>query len=175
MNKADKTQIIEELKDKFSKASAFYIADTGGLTVQEVNKLRRLCFESGVEMRVAKNTLIYKALEAANKHSQLEAVLKGETSLFFSHLANAPAKIIKTFRKDKDKPILKAACIESSIYIGHEHVETLANLKSKNELIEEVITLLQSPVKNVLGALLSGKTKLAGIVKTLSEKEQKQG
>ncbi|HXH18417.1 MAG TPA: 50S ribosomal protein L10 [Chitinophagales bacterium] len=174
MNKTEKTQVIEELKEKFSRASNFYVADTGGLTVQEVNALRKLCYENGVEMRVAKNTLIYKALEATNKHSEIGSVLKGETSLFFSEAANAPAKVIKKFRKDKEKPRLKAAYIESSVYIGDEQLETLASLKSKNELIGEVVALLQSPVRNVLGALLSGKTKLAGIVKTLSEREAKQ-
>ena len=174
MNKSEKTQIIEELKEKFSKASNFYIADTGGLTVQEINKLRRICFDNGVEMRVAKNTLIYKALEATNKQTELENALKGHTSLLFSEVANAPAKVIKKFRKDKEKPTLKAAWIDTSIYIGNDQVDVLASLKSKNELIGEVIMILQSPVKNVLGALLSGKTKLAGIVKTLSEREEKQ-
>ena len=174
MNKAEKTQEIEDLKDKFSKASNFYIANTEGLTVLEVNQLRRLCFENDIEMRVAKNTLVYKALEVINRQEELETALKGQTSLLFSNVANAPAKIIKKFRKDKEIPILKAAYIDTSIYVGDDQIDTLANLKSKNELIGEVIGLLQSPMKNVLGALLSGKTKLAGIVKTLSEREEKK-
>jgi len=176
MTKAEKTQVIEELKEKFSKASNFYLADTGGLTVMELNALRRLCYENGVEMRVAKNTLISKALEATNKHAELEVTLKGQTSILFSEVANAPARIIKKFRKskDKEKPLLKGAYIEASVYLGDEQVEVLASLKSKYELIGEVISLLQSPMRNVLGALLSGKTKLAGIVKTLSEREEKK-
>ena len=173
MNKTEKTQAIEDLKEKFSKAQNFYLANTEGLTVHEVNQLRRICYENGVEMRVAKNTLIYKALEVTGKQDELEVALKGQSSLLFSEVANTPAKVIKQFRKDKEKPVLKAAFIDSSIYIGDNQIDVLANLKSKNELIGDVIALLQSPAKNVLSALLSGKDKLAGIVKTLSEKEEK--
>lgn len=173
MNKAEKTKQIEELKKKFSKSSSFYITNTEGLTVKEVNMLRRICFENGVEMRVAKNTLIYKALEVTGKQNELEVALKGQTSILFSDVANAPAKVVKKFRKDKEKPALKAAYIDAMVFIGDEHLDALANLKSKSELIGEIISLLQSPAKNVLSALLSGKNKLAGIVKTLSEREEK--
>ncbi len=162
------------MKEKFSKATNFYLADTGGLSVKEVNALRRLCHENGIEMRVAKNTLVYKALEVTNKQAELEVALKGQTSLMFCEVANAPAKVLKKFRKDKEKPSLKAAYIDTSVYIGDDQMDVLANLKSKNELIGEVVMLLQSPMKNVLGALLSGKSKLAGIVKTLSEREEKK-
>ncbi|GIV34204.1 MAG: 50S ribosomal protein L10 [Chitinophagales bacterium] len=172
MNREEKQQIIEELKKKFSESPNFYVADTSGLTVGEINALRRLCYESRVEMRVAKNTLIYKALEVINKQNELEQVLKGQSTLFFTEVSNSPAKIIKKFREKHDKPILKAACIDSEIYTGDEQLEVLANLKSKSELIGEVIGLLQSPARNVLAALLSGKDKLAGILKTLSEKEE---
>ena len=172
MNREEKMQTVEELKGKFSNAVNFYVANTQGLTVHEVNQLRKLCFENGVEMRVAKNTLIYKALEVIGKQDELEVALKGQSSLLFCETANTPAKIIKKFRKDKDIPVIKAAYIDTSIYFGDEHIDTLASLKSKNEVIGEVIALLQSPMKNVLGALLSGKDKLAGIVKTLSEREE---
>lgn len=173
MTKEEKQQEIEALKKMFSESVNFYITDTSDLTAQEVNALRRLCFQQGVKMRVAKNTLLYKALEVTSKHDELEPALKGQSSLLFCDVANAPAKVIKKFRKDKEKPRLKAAYIDSSIYIGDEQLEPLANLKSKNELIGDVVALLQSPAKNVLGALLSGKSKLAGIVKTLSEREEK--
>lgn len=174
MTKTEKNQEIEELKQLFSEATNFYVTDTSGLTVHEVNALRRLCFGEGIKMRVAKNTLIYKALEVTNKQDELEPALKGQSALLFSETANAPAKILKKFRgKDKEKPSLKGAYIDASIYIGDDQLEALATLKSKNELIGEVVGLLQSPAKNVLGALLSGKSKLAGIVKTLSEREEK--
>jgi len=173
MTKVEKQQEIEALKQMFSSATNFYVTDTSSLTVQEVNGLRRLCFEQGVKMRVAKNTLIYKALEVTNKQDELEVALKGQTALLFCDVANVPAKIIKKFRKDKERPKLKGAYIDTAIYIGDDQLETLATLKSKNELIGDVIGLLQSPAKNVLGALLSGKSKLAGIVKTLSEREEK--
>lgn len=173
MTKTEKNQEIEELKQLFSEATNFYVTDTSGLTVHEVNALRRLCFGEGIKMRVAKNTLIYKALEVTSKQDELEPALKGTTALLFSETANAPAKVLKKFRKDKEKPSLKGAYIDSSIYIGDDQLEALATLKSKNELIGEVVGLLQSPAKNVLGALLSGKSKLAGIVKTLSEREEK--
>jgi large subunit ribosomal protein L10 len=173
MTKTEKQQEIEDLKKMFSEATNFYVTDTSGLTVHEVNALRRLCYGEGIRMRVAKNTLIYKALEVTNKQEELEPALRGQSALLFSDTANAPARILKKFRKDKPKPSLKGAYIDTSIYIGDDQLETLATLKSKNELIGDIVGLLQSPAKNVLGALLSGKSKLAGIVKTLSEREEK--
>ncbi len=173
MNRQEKQQVIDELKEKFSNATNFYLADTSGLTVLEINALRRLCHQSGVEMKVAKNTLIYKALESTNKQDGLDVALKGQSSLFFSVDANAPAKLIKKFRKDGKRPQLKAAYIDSDVYIGDNQIDALINLKSKDELVGDIIALLQSPAKNVIGALLSGEKKLAGIVKTLSEKEEK--
>src|SRR5262245_13465809 len=137
MTKTEKQQEIDELKKLFSEATNFYVTDTSGLTVHEVNALRRLCFGEGIRMRVAKNTLIYKALEVTSKQDELEPALKGQTALLFSETANAPAKVIKKFRKDKEKPSLKGAYIESSIYIGDNQLEALATLKSKNELIGE--------------------------------------
>ena len=173
MNREEKQQVIDDLKKKFSEATNFYVADTSGLTVLEVNALRRICFESGIEMRVAKNTLIYKALEVTQKQDELEPALKGQSAIFFSEVSNAPAKVIKKFRKDKERPVLKAAYIDSDIFLGDTQLDALVDLKSKEELVGEIIGLLQSPAKNVVAALLSGKNKLAGILKTLSEKEEK--
>lgn len=171
MTKEEKNGILVELKEEFSKKTTFYLADTSSLTVADVNKLRRLCFKSGVEMRVAKNTLIKKALEANGVvDADLVNVLNGPTSILFSEVANAPAKVIKEFRKTSEKPILKAAYIESSIFIGDNQVSTLAALKSKNELIGEIIGLLQSPAKNVISALLSSGSKLSGILTTLENR-----
>ena len=172
MNREEKQQVIEELKKKFEEVPNFYMADTSGLTVEEVNALRRICFNRNIEMRVAKNTLIYKALNEEQQQG-LEKALKGQTALFFTEISNAPAKVLKEFRKDKERPVLKAAYVEESIYIGDDQLTVLSELKSKNELIGDIIGLMQSPAKNVISALLSGKNKLAGIVKTLSEREEK--
>lgn len=168
MTKEEKQATLDDLKVVFSKAENFYITDTSGLTVADVNKLRRLCFKAGVKMRVAKNTLIRKALEANGvENSEIVTALNGPTALMFSEVSSTPAKIIKEFRKSSEKPVLKAAWIETAIFIGDKQVDSLASLKSKNELIGEIIGLLQSPAKNVIGALQSGGNKLAGILKTL--------
>ena len=171
MNREEKQQVIEDLKKKFTDRLHFYMADTSELSVEEINALRGMCHEKGVEMKVAKNTLITKALQSLEKYDGLEESLKGPTALFFSDVSNTPAKIIKDFRKKHERPILKAASIDSDIYVGDDKIEVLAKLKSKEELIGDVILLLQSPMKNVLGALQSGGNKLSGILKTLSEKE----
>ncbi len=172
MTREEKQGVIDALKDQFEKADTFYITDSSGLTVEEVNNLRGLCFKSGITLQVAKNTLIQKALEAVDseRYGELMDTLKGPTSLMFTETANAPAKVIREFRKDSEKPILKAAYIDTSIYLGDENVETLANLKSKEELIGEIIGLLQSPAKNVISALQSGGGKLAGLLKALGER-----
>jgi large subunit ribosomal protein L10 len=134
--------------------------------------LRRACFKAGIELTVVKNTLLAKAMEASDKNfGDLTDVLKGNTAMMFSEVGNAPAKVIKDFRKKSDRPILKGAYIEEAIYLGDDQVEALVNIKSKEELIGEIITLLQSPAKNVVSALQSGGGTLAGIIKTLSEKE----
>ena len=174
MNKEEKAQIIEKLAGKFKENNYFYIADASGLSVMEINAFRRMCFERGVEYRVFKNTMIKKALEQldADYAEFSENVLKGFSGIMFSPAGNLPAKIIKEYRKKgAKKPIFKGASIDSEFYIGEEHLTMLSTLKSKNELIGEIIELLQSPISNVLGALESGKGKLAGIIKTLSEKE----
>ena len=176
MTREEKGQIIEQLSAKFEENSNFYITDASGLTVEQINAFRQLCFTAGVEYGVYKNTLIQKALEKLDTDYTefYDTVLKGFSGIIFSkEAANTPAKVIKDFRKSgREKPMLKGASIDTDLFIGEEHLKLLADLKSKNELIGEIITLLQSPAKNVVSALQSGGGKLAGIVKTLSEREQ---
>jgi large subunit ribosomal protein L10 len=175
MTKEEKGQIIDELSEKFSQNAHFYITDASGLTVAQINAFRRLCFKAGVEYRVYKNTLIRKALEKQEgNYEEMFKVLHGFSGVMFSKEAgNAPAKIIAEYRKKLDgKPGFKAASIESALFIGEENLKTLVELKSKNELIGEVISLLQSPAKNVLSALLSGKNTVAGLVKALEDRKQ---
>ncbi len=175
MTREDKARLISDLAEKFKETDHFYITDTSGLTVTEVNKFREMCFKQGVEYKMVKNTLIKKALENIEEdHSSLDKVLKGTSGIMFvNENANAPAKIIKEFKKEdsKDRPVFKAASVDSDLFIGEDQLGALTSLKSKQELIGEVITLLQSPAKNVLSLLQSGEQKLAGIVKTLSERE----
>jgi large subunit ribosomal protein L10 len=173
MTRADKTATVEALKEKFDQNIFFYLADASTLTVAQVNKFRRMCFEKGVEMKVVKNTLAQKALEALPEDrgfNGLYEALKGPTAVLFSETANIPAKLIKEFRKENAKPVLKAAYIDSSIYIGDDKIEMLSTLKSKNDLIADVIALLQSPAKNVLGSLQSGGQTIMGLLKTLGER-----
>ncbi len=173
MNKADKKTEIDALTEKFASASNFYITDPSALTVENTNKLRRACFKAGVEMRVAKNTLLRIALQNNNKLTpELEAALHGPTAVLFSDASNIPAKVIKEFRKTGEKPQLKAAWIDAAVYVGDNQLDALASLKSKNELIGDIIGLLQSPAKNLIGALQSGGQKLSGILKTLEDKKQ---
>ena len=177
MTREEKAQIIEELADKFANNAHFYITDATGFSVAQVNNFRRLCFKSGVEYRVYKNTLIQKALERqeGTDFSPLFKALHGFSGVIFSkEVGNAPAKVIAEFRKKvKDKPVLKGASIETALFIGDENLQTLVELKSKNELIGDVISLLQSPAKNVISALLSGKSTVAGLVKALEERANK--
>jgi len=175
MTRDQKSQVIAELTDKLKENQYFYITDTSGLTVAEINRFRQLCYNQGVQYKVFKNTLIRKALE--NVEADVETInqaLKGTSGvMFINENGNVPAKIIKNFKKEisKDKPRFKAASIDSDIFIGEDQLEMLTKLKSKQELIGEIITLLQSPATNVISALQSGSHKLAGIVKTLSERE----
>ena len=175
MTREEKAQVIENLTEKFQSNNHFYITDTSGLTVAEINKFREMCFTQGVEYKVAKNTLIKKALDNLDSdYSSLEDVLKGVSGIMFvEENGNVPAKIIKKFKKEdaQERPAFKAASIDSDIFIGEDQLNTLASLKSKQELIGEIITLLQSPAKNVISALQSAENNLAGIVKTLSERE----
>lgn len=175
MKKSDKSLMIEELKEKFSNATNFYLADSSSLSVAKINKLRRICFEKGVEMRVVKNTLARKAMESYENEkgfAPLYDSLHGPTTVLFSEVGKLPANIILEFRGKDERPILKAAYIDSGIFIGDDQLEILKKLKSKEELIGEIIGLLQSPAKNVVSALKSGGSTIAGLVKTLQERGQ---
>jgi large subunit ribosomal protein L10 len=176
MTREEKAVVIEELVQKFSDNSHFYITDASGMTVAETNALRRLCFEKGIEYKVFKNTLIQKALERMDSDYTPfdDAVLKGFSGVMFVvENANAPAKLIKEFRKKSggETPLLKGASIDTDLFIGEENLDTLSKLKSKAELIGEIVTLLQSPAKNVISGLQGAGGKLSGILKTLSERE----
>ncbi|HUM52663.1 MAG TPA: 50S ribosomal protein L10 [Chitinophagales bacterium] len=171
MTKTEKQASIVSLTDKFANSNFFYFTDTSGLTVEKINQLRRICFEKGIQLQVAKNTLIKKALVAGGKFSDdLDPVLSGPTAIMFTETGNLPARVIKQFRKSDTKPALKGAYIDSAVYIGENQLEALINVKSKEELIGDLIGLLQSPAKNVISALKSSGGKLAGIVKTLQER-----
>ena len=171
MTKEEKNQFIDILDKNIQENSNFYLADISGLTAEESSSLRRLCFRREVSLQVVKNTLLKKALEKnESNYEELYDVLKGNTSIMFTDTANAPAKVIKEFRKKHDKPVFKAAHLDDSFYIGEEYLDTLSDLKSKDELIADIIVLLQSPAKNVISSLQSGSNKLSGIVKTLAER-----
>jgi len=170
MNKQEKNQMIEVLDGMLNDNTNFYLADISGLTAEESSALRRLCFKRDVSLQVVKNTLLKKALEKnETDFSELYDVLVGNTSILQAEAGNGPAKVIQEFRKKNAKPILKAAHIEESLYIGDENLIALADLKSKDELIGDIITLLQSPAKNVISALQSSGNKLSGILKTLED------
>jgi large subunit ribosomal protein L10 len=175
MTKEQKNEVIEVLKDKFSQYSNFYITNTESLTVAQVGKLRRVCFDKQVELKVAKNTLIRKALEAidAEKYADVYDKLHGVTALMFSESPKEPALIISSFRSETkgEKPQLKAAFIDGSVFVGDNQLETLKTLKSKQDLIGEIIGLLQSPAKNVISALNAG-GKLASLIKALEDREK---
>lgn len=171
MKKEEKHEVVLALTETIAEYGNFYITDTANLSVAKVNDIRRKCFENDIKMQVAKNKLIRKAMEASEgDFSEIFDVLKGSSSILFSKSANAPAKLIKQLRKSGDKPVLKAAYIDSSVFIGDNQLDALVNLKSKEELVADIIALLQSPAKNVISALQSGGNKLAGIVKTLQER-----
>ncbi len=172
MKREDKNRIIDNLTETIDNSKHFYLADISNLNAEETSQLRRKCFEKEIKLIVVKNTLLREALNKCSENfEELYSILKNSTSIMFSETGNIPAKLIKEFRKTHDKPLLKAAFVEESIYLGDDQLEALANIKSKEELIADLIGLLQSPVKNVLSALQSGNQKLAGIIKTLSEKE----
>ena len=171
MNKEEKAKAVEELKGQLADYKSIYLTDIAGLNAVQTSKLRRECFNYNVKLSVVKNTFLERAMsESENEFGELKELLKGNTAIMLSEIANSPAKVIKKFRKGGDKPILKGAFVDEAIYIGDEHIEALFNLKSKEEVIGEIITLLQSPAKNVISALKSSSSKIAGLVKTLSEK-----
>lgn len=172
MTREEKSKVIENLTAQLSDNPIIYLADISGLNAQSTSNLRRACFKAGVRLSVVKNTLLAKAMEVSDKDfGELSGTLKGNTSLMFSETGNAPAKIIKEFRKKSEKPLLKGAYIEESIYVGDHLLDNLVDIKSKEELLGEIIGLLQSPAKNVISALKSGGNTIAGLVKTLSERE----
>jgi large subunit ribosomal protein L10 len=173
MKKQDKSVLIEELKEKFGQNPNFYLADSSALTVAQINNFRRICFEKGIEVLVVKNTLARKAMESFDESKNFASLydsLHGPTTLLFADTAKLPAQVIKEFRKNAEKPVLKAAYVDTSIFVGDDQLEALINLKSKEELVGEIIGLLQSPAKNVISALKSGGSTIAGLVKTLQER-----
>lgn len=172
MEKSKKNQEIAELKEKFSNTSYFYLTDSSTLTVEKINKFRRLCFNSGIEYRVSKNTLIKKALEqVGGNYEALYPLLSGPTGVMFAAEAATPAKVLKDFRKTNEKPLLKGAFIDTDVFIGDNQIAILSSLKSKQELLGDIIGLLQSPMKTVIGALQgSCSHKIAGLVKALEER-----
>jgi large subunit ribosomal protein L10 len=171
MTREEKAKAIEVLTTQLAENSNIYLADISGLDAQATSNLRRACFKAGIKLTVVKNTLLAKAMETSERDfGDLVTILKGNTSLMFSETGNAPAKVIKEFRKKSEKPVLKGAFIEEAVYIGDNLLDDLVNIKSREEMIGDVIGLLQSPAKNVISALKSSGGKLAGIVKTLSER-----
>lgn len=170
MRKEDKSVVISELIEKFAQNKNFYLVDTAPLTANQNNSFRRECFKQGVELRVAKNSLIEKALIEAGITEDFSQILRGASSLMFSENPTLPAKLIKEFRKDKKYPELKAAFIEESLYVGDDNLETVSKIKSKQVLIGEVLSMLQAPMQNVVSGLKGQGSKIAGILKTLEER-----
>lgn len=172
MTREEKSQVIQDLTAQLADTNTIYLADISGLDALDTSNLRRACFKANVKLAVVKNTLLDKAMEASDKEfGDLHDVLKGNTSIMIAEAGNAPAKVIKEFRKkSKDRPLLKGAYVEEAVYVGDDQLDALVNIKSREELIGDIITLLQSPAKNVVSALQSGGGKLSGILKTLSEK-----
>ena len=172
MRKEDKQVLIDSILSELKACPNFYLTDVSDLNADKTSQLRRQCFNSGVKMIVVKNALLHKAMQQMEKdYEGLYDVLKGSTALMLCETGNAPAKLIRNFRKTNDRPILKGAFIEECCYIGDDMLDTLCNVKSKNDLIADVIALLQSPMKNVISGLQSGGHKLSGILETLSERQ----
>ena len=172
MTREEKSQVIEDLTAQLAESAHIYLADISGLNAENTSKLRRACFKANVKLAVVKNTLLAKAMESSDKDfGEMPTTLKGNTSIMLSETGNAPAKVIKEFRKKSDKPLLKGAFIEEAIYIGDNQLDALVDIKSREELIGDIVGLLQSPAKNVISALKSGGSTIAGLVKTLQERE----
>ena len=171
MIKEQKAKEIKDLTEKLSSVKNLYLADIAGLNAIQTTALRRACFKANIKLSVVKNTLLAKAMESSNKDfGDLHEVLNGNTSIMFSEVGNTPAKLIKTFRKNSEKPILKGAYIEESIYIGDNQIDFLESIKSKEELIGDIISIILSPTKNVISALKSGGSNISRVLKTLSER-----
>ena len=173
MTRNEKSTVIENLTTLLTDNNTIYLADISAMDAESTSNLRRACFNANVSLEVVKNTLLAKAMEKTEKDfGDLPSILKGNTSIMISEAANAPARVIKEFRKKSDKPILKGAFVEEAVYVGDDQLEALVNIKSREELIGDIITLLQSPAKNVISALQSGGNILSGVVKTLSERAE---
>ena len=171
MRKEEKDQLVDAMVNDLNNSSVIYLADTSELNAETTSNLRRLCFSRNIKLNVVKNTLLKRAMEKSDKNlEELYTALKGPTSMMFSDTGNGPARLIKDFRKKSDRPILKAAFIEDVAYLGNDQLEALVNIKSKEELLGDLLALLQSPVKNVVSALQSGGQNLTGVLKTLSER-----
>jgi large subunit ribosomal protein L10 len=171
MTREEKSKVIERLTAELAENTNIYMTDVSGLNASETSKLRRACFKANIKLSVVKNTLLSKAMESSDKDfGNLSEVLVGNTALMYSEVGNSPAKLIKQFRKKSERPHLKGASIEDSVYVGDDQVEFLANIKSREELIGEIVTILQSPAKNVISALQSSGSTISGVLKTLSEK-----
>lgn len=172
MTRNDKNKVIEDLVGKLKNYNHFYLTDISNLNAEQTSKLRRKCFEKEIELVVVKNTLLKKALDQSElDYNELNDTLTGSTSIMFTEVNSLPGKLIKEFRKTSDRPVLKAAYVEESFYFGDNQLDALASIKSKDELIGDIVLLLQSPAKNVISALKSSGNKLSGILQTLSEKE----
>ncbi len=171
MTREEKSKVIERLTAELAENTNIYMTDVSGLNASETSKLRRACFKANIKLSVVKNTLLSKAMESSDKDfGNLSEVLVGNTALMYSEVGNSPAKLIKQFRNKSERPLLKGASIEDSVYVGDDQVEFLANIKSREELIGEIVTILQSPAKNVISALQSSGSTISGVLKTLSEK-----
>ncbi len=174
MRREEKNTIIDSLAERLKEYSHFYLTDTAQLNAADTSDLRRKCFENDIKLVVVKNTLLKRALEQSDvDFEELYPVLKGTSAIMFTQSGNSPAKLIKAFRKKHDKPVLKGAYVQESIYLGDNMLDTLVSVKTREELIGDVILLLQSPAKNVISALQSGGNKLHGVLETLSKKDEK--
>lgn len=171
MTREEKNLAIENLTEVLDSANILYVTDMSGLNAEQTSNLRRMAFKNNIKLNVVKNTLLRKAMERSGKNfDELYPTLKGNTSIMISETGNAPAKLIKDFRKKTEKPLLKGAYVEEAVYLGDDQLEALVSIKSKEELVGDIITLLQSPAKNVVSALKSGGSTLAGLLKTLEER-----
>ncbi|MCF8223843.1 MAG: 50S ribosomal protein L10 [Bacteroidales bacterium] len=172
MRREEKQAIIDSLAEKFSEYSHFYLTDTAELNAGDTSDLRRACFKKDVKLIVAKNTLLKRALEKSDKElEEIYDVLRGSTSVMFTETGNVPAKLMQDFRKKHDKPLLKGAYVEESVYIGDKELDKLAALKSKDELLGDLVALLQSPMQNLISSLESGSNNIHGVLETLSQKD----
>jgi large subunit ribosomal protein L10 len=173
MTREEKSKVIERLTAELADNTNIYMTDVSGLNAVQTSSLRRACFKANIKLSVVKNTLLSKAMETSDRDfGDLNQVLVGNTALMYSEIGNSPAKLIKAFRKKADKPLLKGASIEDAIYLGDDQIKALCNIKSREELIGEVISILQSPAKNLISALQSGGATISGVLKTLSDRSE---